>query len=80
MTEKLDIRSDQCAMMKEMDNFFSYYTEQIANREGWTNEPDDIDALTAADFLISYCRSRGKHCQGCVFAKIRQELIKNVDS
>lgn len=73
-------------LMRQIENTFSYFAEQVLRKGHWNNHPADIAALTAVDVLVNYCTSMGKHCQECIFndeddmcdlfARIRQEIVK----
>lgn len=73
-------------LMRQIENTFSYFTEQVLHKGHWNNHPADIAALTAVDVLANYCTSMGKHCQECIFndeddmcdlfARIKREIAK----
>lgn len=54
-------------LMRKLENTFSYFAEQVINKEYLTKELADIVALTAVDILVTYCTSIGRHCQECIF-------------
>lgn len=56
-------------LMRQLENTFSYFAEQVINKEYLTKELElaDIAALTAVDILVNYCMSLGRHCQECIF-------------
>lgn len=73
-------------LMRQIENTFSYFAEQVLRKGHWNNHPADIAALTAVDVLVNYCTSMGKHCQECIFndeddmcdlfARIKQKIVK----
>ena len=54
-------------LMRQLENTFNYFAEQVVRKGYWNTHPADIAALTAVDVLVEYCLSRDKHCQNCVF-------------
>ena len=56
-------------LMRKLENTFSYFAEQVINKEYLTKELElaDIVALTAVDILVTFCTSIGRHCQECIF-------------
>nr|DAW54772.1 MAG TPA: hypothetical protein [Bacteriophage sp.] len=75
-------------LMRQLENTFSYFAEQVMRKGHWNNHPADIAALTAVDVLVNYCTSLGRHCQECIFnnkddmcdlfSRIRQEIGKEM--
>ena len=55
-------------LMRKLENTFSYFAEQVINKEYLTKELElaDIVALTAVDILVTFCTSIG-NCQDCIF-------------
>lgn len=54
-------------LMRQIENTFSYFAEQVVRKGHWDTHPADIAALTAVDVLVNYCTSIGRHCQECLF-------------
>lgn len=54
-------------LMRQLENTFSYFAEQVVRKGYWNTHPADIAALTAVDILVNYCTSLGRHCQECIF-------------
>lgn len=76
-------------LMRKLENTFSYFAEQVINKEYLTKELElaDIVALTAVDILVTFCTSIG-NCQDCIFynkgcmcdlfSRIRQKTNKEM--
>lgn len=76
-------------LMRKLENTFSYFAEQVINKEYLTKELElaDIVALTAVDILVTFCTSIG-NCQDCIFynkdctcdlfSRIRQKTNKGM--
>lgn len=54
-------------LMRQIENTFRYFTEQVVCKGHWDTHPADIAALTAVDVLANYCTSISRHCQECLF-------------
>lgn len=59
--------NEQDILMRQLENTFSYFAEQVVCKGYWDAHSADIAALTAVDVLIDYCKSSDNHCQNCIF-------------
>ena len=60
-------RMNDDILMRQLENIFSYFAEQVVRKGHRDTHPADIAALTAVDVLVNYCTSIGRHCQECLF-------------
>ena len=75
-------------LMRQLENTFNYFAEQVVRKGYWNTHPADIAALTAVGILVNYCTSLGGHCQECIlnnkddmcdlFSRIRQKTGKEM--